>query len=94
VGGREVRGTVVLGPTGCGEVESFGCLVAWKFTVTRSTVLVKAEVRSRQARCRCISDSHLEYCSKIPPAKIRVLYYTVSFQCTESLNMPGCLYAT
>ena len=31
------------GPTGCGEVARGGCLFAWNFSVTRSTVLTEAE---------------------------------------------------
>jgi len=46
VGGIEVTGTMADGPTGCGEVEKGRCLVAWKFTVARSTVFMLAEGRS------------------------------------------------
>lgn len=47
MGGREGMGIVADGPTGCGEVEKGRCLVAWKFTVTKSTVFMEAEGRSR-----------------------------------------------
>ena len=31
------------GPTGCCEMAKGGCLFAWNFSVTRSTVLTEAE---------------------------------------------------
>jgi len=34
-------------PTGCGEVVGHGCLFAWNFSVTRSTVLMEMVSRSR-----------------------------------------------
>ena len=34
-------------PTGFGEVARGGCLFAWNFSVTRSTVLTEAERRTR-----------------------------------------------
>jgi hypothetical protein len=34
-------------PPGCGEVGIGGCLFAWNFSVTRSTVLTEAERRIR-----------------------------------------------
>jgi hypothetical protein len=40
-------GTLAAVPTGCDEMEKGRCLVAWKYTVTRSTVFMKAEGRSR-----------------------------------------------
>lgn len=46
MGGIEVTGTVEDGPPACGEEEKGRCLVAWKFTVTRSTVFMLAEGRS------------------------------------------------
>jgi hypothetical protein len=35
-------------PTESGEVARGGCLFAWNFSVTRSTVLTEAERRTRQ----------------------------------------------
>jgi hypothetical protein len=34
-------------PTGCGEVARCGCSLAWKFIVSRSTVLTEAERGNR-----------------------------------------------
>ena len=34
---------LAYGPTGCGEVAMGGCLFAWNFCATRSTVLTEAE---------------------------------------------------
>jgi hypothetical protein len=39
-------GTVADGPTGCGELEKGRCLVAWKFTLTKSIVFMEAEGES------------------------------------------------
>ena len=47
MGGREIMGTLMDEPTGCGEEEKGRCLVAWKFTVTRSAVFMAAVGRSR-----------------------------------------------
>jgi hypothetical protein len=38
------------GPTGYREVARAGCLFAWNFSVTRSTVLTVAERRTRPNR--------------------------------------------
>ena len=46
-------------PAGCGEMARGGCSLAWNFSVTRSTVLTKAE-----RGCRCVSDSLLAYSLK------------------------------
>ena len=35
-------------PTGRGEVASCGCIFAWNFSVSRSTVLAEAERGNRQ----------------------------------------------
>jgi hypothetical protein len=58
------------GPTGCGKMARGGCLLAWNFSVTRSTVL------KLSMRMSCFSDSLLAYRLKIPPAKIHAMHYT------------------
>jgi len=66
------------GSTGCVEVARDGCLFAWNFWVTRSTVLrVGAWERLDQTRrCRRIRDSFLAYRLKIPLAINRGLHYS------------------
>jgi len=34
---------LAVGPTGCGDLARGGCLFAWKFNATRSTVFTEAE---------------------------------------------------
>jgi len=60
------------GPIGCGEEARGGCSFAWNFSVTRTTVLTRAERRTRTRA----SDSLLAYRLKIPVAKNRTLHYT------------------
>jgi len=60
------------GPTGCGEMAWGRCFFGFNFSVTRSTVFTEAERGSR-----CVSDSLLAYCFKIPPVRNRTLHCTV-----------------
>lgn len=66
------------GPTLCGEVARSGCLFAWNFWVTRSTVIrVRAwEGLDQIWRCRSIRDSFLAYHLKTPLARNRALHYS------------------
>jgi len=43
----EVLAELAEVPTGCGEVARGGCLFAWNFRVTRSSIPLEAERRTR-----------------------------------------------
>jgi hypothetical protein len=60
-----------------------GGLLAWNFSVTRSTVLQGCgEKNSVKYACRCISDSLLAYRLNIPPAK--AVHWTILYISTST----------